>query len=43
MEFGGRSSTLRFIAAACALVSALAVPTRVLDCSAEAINLAFPR
>lgn len=43
MEFGGRSSTLLYIAAACAFVSALAVPMRVLPCSDEAINLAFPR
>lgn len=43
MEFGGRSSMLLFIAAACAFVSALDVPARVLPCSDEAINLAFPR
>ena len=43
MEFGGRSSTLLFIAAAFALVSALADPASVLLCSDDAINLAFPR
>ena len=44
MEFGGRSSTLLFIAAAFALESALAVPASVLlPCSDDAINLAFPR
>ena len=43
MELGGRSSTLLLIAAACAFASAPAVPARVLLCSDEAINLAFPR
>ena len=43
MEFGGRSSTLLFVAAACAFVSALAVPASILPCSEAAINLAFPR
>lgn len=43
MELGERSSTLLFIAAAYALVSALAIPARMLLCSDEAINLAFPR
>lgn len=43
MEFGGRSSTLLFVAAAYAFVSALPVPARVFPCSDAAINLAFPR
>ena len=43
MEFGGRSSTLLFIAAARAFESALAVPARAMPSSDAAINLAFPR
>ena len=43
MELGARSSRLLFTAAACAFVSALAVPASVLLCSDEAINVAFPK